>query len=329
MRLITSIVLCLFLVLQAGLAAAASDAWIVARATAPVAYTIDRETWIPLRKGLEVPNKAWISTGARGRLQLVRGTESIAFKPNTLASVVTRGADGTRKTEINQQVGEIVLEIEKRRKPHTTVHTPFLAAVVKGTQFTVRVGKANAAVAVDEGVVEVTGFKTSERSNLTAGQDAAVTEVGMTVGGGTKQPAITRAVFSLQSIKATFAFRDVPSVNATTNGVGAAQAIDEAISRKAEAAVNDQQARSGRGGNAGEKARSDAPSSKSPENGNGNSGGNSNRNSGGNGNGNSGGNGNGNSGGNGNGNSGGNGGGNSGGNGGGNSGGNGKGRSGG
>ncbi|MCZ8158953.1 MAG: FecR family protein [Rhizobiaceae bacterium] len=275
----------------------------MARATAQVAYTIDEETWIPLSKGMEIPNKAWISTGARGRLQLVRGTESIAFRPNTLASVVTRGANGNRKTEISQQVGEIVLEVEKRQKPHTTVQTPFLAAVVKGTQFTVRVGIANAAVAVDEGVVEVTGFKTSERSNLTAGQDAAVTEAGMTVGGGTMQPAITRAVFSLQSIKATFAFRDVPTVDASTSGAGAAQAIDEAISKKVEAADNNQQAKSGRGGDAGQEARSNAGSSKSGGNSNGNSGGKGNGNSGGSGSENAGGNGKGNSGGNGNGNS--------------------------
>lgn len=313
MRTIFSALICLFVACLSTAPAAANGEWTAARATDQVRYTLDNKTWLALRKGMVVPNKAWISTGARGRLQLVRGTESIAFQPNTLASVVTRGTDQNRKTEVNQQVGEIVLEIEKRQKPHTTVQTPFLAAVVKGTQFTVTVGEANAAVAVDQGVVEVTGFKTSERSNLTAGQNAAVTETGMTVEGSIQQPAVTRAVFSLQSIKASFAFRDAPALDTTSNGARAAQAIDEAISKKVEAAKKDQQVKSERDADAGKETSSSDGKGKSSEKGsagsggNGNSGGNDNGNSGGNGNGNSGGNGNGNSGGNGNGNSGGNG----------------------
>ena len=91
MRFIVSTVLCLFLTCLAGAASAAGEAWMAAKATAQVAYTVDKKTWIPLRKGMQVPNKAWISTGPRGRLQLVRGTESIAFQPNTLAAIITRG----------------------------------------------------------------------------------------------------------------------------------------------------------------------------------------------------------------------------------------------
>ncbi|THV12364.1 FecR family protein [Rhizobium rhizophilum] len=333
MRTIFSALICLFIACLSATPAAADGVWTVARATDQVRYTLDNETWLALRKGMVVPNKAWISTGARGRLQLMRGTESIAFHPNTLASVVTRGTDQNRKTEVNQQVGEIVLEIEKRQKPHTTVQTPFLAAVVKGTQFTVTVGEASASVAVDQGVVEVTGFKASERSNLTAGQTAAVTKTGMTVESSTQQPAVRRAVFSLQSIKASFAFRDAPAVDTTSNVARAAQAIDKAISKKVEAAKNGHQAKSERDADAGKETSSAAGkgNGNSGGKGNGNSGGNGNGNSGGNGNGNSGSNGSGNSGGNGNGNgnSGGNGNGNSGGNGNGNSGGNGKGRSGG
>lgn len=317
MRTIFSALICLFVACLSATAAAANEEWTATRATDQVRYTVDNKTWSPLRKGMVIPNKAWISTGARGRLQLVRGTESIAFQPNTLASVVTRGTDQNRKTEVNQQVGEIILEIEKRQKPHTTVQTPFLAAVVKGTQFTVTVGEANAAVTVDQGVVEVTGFKTSERSNLTAGQSAAVTETGMAVEGGTQEPAVTRALFSFQSIKASFALSDAPAMDTTSNSARAAQAIDEAISKKAEAAKNDQQAKNERDADSGKEGGSTAGKGKSSDKGsvgsggNGKSGGNENGNgkgnSGGNGNGSSGGNGNSNSGGNGNGNAGGNG----------------------
>lgn len=193
MRFILSSLLCLLLVTVPGALSAATQEWTAAKATAQVSYTIDKENWIPLRKGMTVPNKAWISTGPRGRLQLVRGTESIAFQPNTMAAIVTRGTDRNRKTEIVQQIGEISLEIEKRQQPHTTVQTPFLAAVVKGTRFTVEVGETEAAVAVDRGLVQVTSFRSGERSDLGAGQGARVDAAGMTVAGISAKPSITRA----------------------------------------------------------------------------------------------------------------------------------------
>ena len=87
------------------------------------------------------------------------------------------------ETEVVQQVGEINLEIEKRQRPHTTVQTPFLAAVVKGTRFTVKVGKTNAAVSVNRGLVQVTSFRSGERSDLGAGQRASVDLSGMSVAG--------------------------------------------------------------------------------------------------------------------------------------------------
>lgn len=270
MRTMISALFCLFIACFSAAAAAADEAWVAARATDQVSYTLDSKTWSPLRKGMVVPNKAWISTGSRGRLQLVRGTESIAFHPNTLASVVTRGSGQSRKTEVNQLVGQLVLEIEKRHEPHTSVQTPFLAAVVKGTQFTVEVGGTNAAVAVDRGVVEVTGFKSRERSNLRAGQKAAVTEAGMSVEGRAQQPAVTRFLFSLQSFKASLALRDAP-VDATAKGARAAQAIDAAISKSVKGAKARSGAKSERGAHSSKAKGAASDRGKSNEQSNGQS----------------------------------------------------------
>ena len=200
MRFILSTIMCLFVACLSGTVSAATEEWVAARATAQVAYTTDNQTWIPLQKGMTVPNKAWISTGPRGRLQLVRGTESIAFQPNTLASIITQGGEVNRKTEVVQQLGQISLEIEKRQQPHTTVQTPFLAAVVKGTRFTVDVSETSAAVAVDRGLVQVTDFLSGERSELGAGQGARVDGAGMTVAGVSKKPAITRVAPSTPKV---------------------------------------------------------------------------------------------------------------------------------
>lgn len=210
MRIIVSTILCLLMACMSGTVSATTETWVAARATSQVAYTTDKETWIPLRKGMEVPNKAWISTGPRGRLQLVRGTESIAFQPNTLAAVITRGSDINRKTEVVQQVGEISLEIEKRQQPHTTVQTPFLAAVVKGTKFTVEVTETDAAVAVDRGLVQVTSFGSGERSDLGAGQGARVDTSGMAVAGLSGKPDVTRVTPSKPAVPARSAKGDAP-----------------------------------------------------------------------------------------------------------------------
>ena len=283
MRVIVStIVYFVFACLSVSLASAADD-WVAARATTEVSYTTDKENWVRLRKGMAVPNKAWISTGPRGRLQLVRGAESIAFQPNTLASIITRGSTANRETEVVQQVGEISLEIEKRQKPHTTVQTPFLAAVVKGTRFTVQVGKRDAAVAVDRGLVQVTSFRSGERSELSAGQGARVDAKGMTVAGISQKPAITRVAPSSPQ---------VPAVGSVKSGTAKSDKASSTSNGKSKAE------------SAGKSSDKDNSSSNSNAGGNGkgNSGGNGNGNSGENGNSsgsNAGGNGNGNAGGNG------------------------------
>jgi len=173
----------LVVVFFSGPAQAASDDWVVVKTTSQVKVTVDQSTWSDVHVGDVVPNKAWLSTGPRGRLQLTRGVEAISLQPDTLASITTSGFFA-RKTEILQQVGSIDLEIERRSQPHTTVQTPFLAAVVKGTIFHVTVGRTKASVSVDRGLVEVTSFASGQRSNIGPRQKAAVDrKQGMTVSG--------------------------------------------------------------------------------------------------------------------------------------------------
>ncbi len=267
MRRIAAIFFSLVLIIVPGAASAAAEEWLAAKATAQVRYTVDKKTWLPLRNGMTVPNQAWISTGPRGRLQLVRGKESISFQPNTLAAIFTRGGDRNRKTEVVQQVGEISLEIEKRDQPHTTVQTPFLAAVVKGTRFTVEVSKTEASVGVDRGVVQVTSFRSGERSDLTAGQGARVDQSGMTVAGLSGSPEITRVAPSTAP---------VPAVGATTTSDDGAAATNTGASSQNTNKASDSRDRSsdgngngnGRGRDSGDDGDSDSSG------GNGNAGGN-------------------------------------------------------
>jgi hypothetical protein len=309
------------LILVTTAASAAAEDWRVVKTTDQARYSVDRTKWLDLSTGDVVPNRAWVSTGPRGRIQLARGVESITFQPSTLASITTDGFF-SRKTEILQQIGSLDLEIEKRSQPHTTVQTPYLAAVVKGTIFHVTVGMTKASVSVDRGLVQVTSFASGQQSKVGPRQSAVVDiKAGMTVRGQLSKPEIISVAPSAAK---------VPAVG-TTKIAGAVEASE--AKSKSTAAGKDKNSSASSDGNSANSKGSDSSSNGNGSSGsNGNSGGNGGGNSGGNGNGNSGksdtnsgGNGKGNSGGNGNGNSG-KGNNNSGGNGNGNSGGNGKGK---
>jgi hypothetical protein len=188
-RVLISAVVLTFLACSA---LAGEGTWRVGRVSGQVQYSVDKTTWKAAERGETIPDQAWISTGRRGRAQLVRGVESITLQPNTLAGLYAKGGLFTPKTEIVQQAGIIDQEIEKRSRPHTTVETPFLAAVVKGTAFRVTVTKRAANVSVNRGVVQVTSFKTGERTSLRHGQSASVDVArGMKVSGTVSKPTIT------------------------------------------------------------------------------------------------------------------------------------------
>jgi hypothetical protein len=134
-------------------------------------------------------------------VQLSRGVETITFQPNTVAAIFTRDTLIDRKTEVAQQTGTLDLEIEKRDHPHTTVQTPFLAAVVKGTIFEVTVTKKNAKVSVARGLVQVSSFASGQQANVGPKQSASVDAVaGMTVSGAMSTPSITAIAKSVSPI---------------------------------------------------------------------------------------------------------------------------------
>jgi hypothetical protein len=112
-----------------------------------------------------------IRTGRNGRVLLVRGEETILIAPNSVIGLLTEKKDGL-STTIQQQAGSILLEVEKRNVKHFEVETPYLAAVVKGTQFSVTVDGASTRVDVRRGQVEVADFKSGQIAQVMPGQAA-------------------------------------------------------------------------------------------------------------------------------------------------------------
>src|SRR5438876_6536059 len=112
-----------------------------------------------------------IRTGRNGRVLLVRNEETILIAPNSVVGLPAEKKEGL-STIIVQQAGSILLEVEKRNVKHFEVETPYLAAVVKGTQFRVTVNATSTSVDVIRGQVEVADFRTGQIAQVMPGQHA-------------------------------------------------------------------------------------------------------------------------------------------------------------
>ena len=178
-------------------------------ATAPAALAADGDDWIVGKSSGEVwltgtgvhqaslkqedllkPGDT-IRTGRTGRVLLKRGEETILISPNSVVGVPAQKKEGL-STTIVQQAGSILLEVEKRNVQHFEVETPYLAAVVKGTQFRVTIDAGKTSVDVIRGQVQVADFKTGQIAQVMAGQHAtafANGKNGLSLGGaGTFSP---------------------------------------------------------------------------------------------------------------------------------------------
>ncbi|MEP3047454.1 MAG: FecR family protein [Roseibium sp.] len=233
-----------------------------------------------------------LATRPGARALVARGSETISVGPNT-SFALSKHRSRNGKTTLLQRSGTIEVDVQKRQRPHFTVETPFLAAVVKGTQFKVSIRGKKASVSVSRGLVGVEDFASGDRVDLSAGQSATsapTSSPGLTVTGRTKP--VVRPGSKRPPAFETPATKNVPSINSQADG--------SAVSNSA-GNSNSGQGNNNAGGNGNSNAG--RGNNNAGGNGNGNSGGNGNSNSG-SGNNNAGGNGNGNSGGNGNSNSG-------------------------
>lgn len=118
-----------------------------------------------------------IRTGPSGRVLLVRGEETILVAPNSVIGLPSR-TEPSSTTTILQQAGSIAVKAQKRDFNHFEVQTPYLAAVVKGTEFTVAVDGTSAEVQVASGQVQVSDIKSGQIALLLPGQAARASVVG-------------------------------------------------------------------------------------------------------------------------------------------------------
>lgn len=185
------LVLALALAALLGLAATGSalaDDWLVTKLRGK-ALELVGGNWRPLERGDIVPDARVLRTLANARIELRRGGERLELGPDTQVQIHDR--DGRRYTVVQQYFGTVAVEAEARRIEHLAVQTPYLAAVVKGTRFEVRSGKASSEVRVLRGHVQVEDRITHARVVIAAGQQASVARDGaLTVDGRGAAPKI-------------------------------------------------------------------------------------------------------------------------------------------
>lgn len=134
-----------------------------------------------------------ITTGPNARAVLVRGEEYAVVAPNSRLQVADPAATGGL-TQFLEKIGNVVFSVKKMANPHFGVQTPYLAAVVKGTTFSVTVDDSGASVQVVEGAVEVATHDGGAREVLRPGSIASVGAGDL--GALTIQGATTRTIHS-------------------------------------------------------------------------------------------------------------------------------------
>jgi hypothetical protein len=161
--------------------AAAAAEWQVVRVTGLV--WIVAEGMEPLRAavGMNLPPNATVATTENARAMLRHDKDVLNVGPGTHIAPQARAVRGL--TTVLMRQGEVEADIEHRAKPHFAVQTPFLAAVVKGTRFTVSVFGSSAQVAVKDGRVQVRTSGRRGSVDVTGGQTARLAGGALRVSG--------------------------------------------------------------------------------------------------------------------------------------------------
>lgn len=136
-------------------------AWTLQQTSGQVHVAKSGFTPVSLTIGDQLAAGDWIETGSNGRAVLTRGEESIVVAPNSRIGLPAEPPSGL-ETQILQNLGTILLNVKKKARQHFEVRTPYLAAVVKGTSFTVSVQRDRGVVHVVDGLVEVTAVASNE-----------------------------------------------------------------------------------------------------------------------------------------------------------------------
>jgi hypothetical protein len=178
------------LVVFAPASLATADDWVVDRLRGEV-LVHTAGAWQPLRRGDIVSDDRRIRSSQDGHVTFKRGAEAIELSGATEIRIFDK--QGERMTTVMQAYGSVTVEAERLQIQHFSIQTPFLAAIVKGTRFTVLSDTAQSSVAVSRGLVQVQDYVHGVATDIAPGQNAVVgSDIRLEVTGrGAHAPLVT------------------------------------------------------------------------------------------------------------------------------------------
>jgi hypothetical protein len=129
-------------------------------------------SWVALDEDRALNAGESIWTGRNGRILLMNNQGSVLLAPRSLVKVPAQALPRNFSV-LFQTHGTVSAQVDKRRTRHFSVQTPYLAAVVKGTEFDVEIKRKQTRVAVREGLVGVVDIDTGETVDVPAGSEVS------------------------------------------------------------------------------------------------------------------------------------------------------------
>jgi len=120
---------------------------------------------------LELP--ATVRTGRDGAIDLRQGPTTVSVGPDTQLEFPSLEVPGGPVERIQQPRGNVFYDVGKRGSRKLRIETPFLVAVVKGTQFNVAARDDASTIALFEGQLEIRSTDGSDVVDLAAGEIAS------------------------------------------------------------------------------------------------------------------------------------------------------------
>jgi hypothetical protein len=214
----------------AGMARADETPWQVTEAT-DAQVLVPGGSWQPLTADYQLTPGTEVKVGGAGRVALRHGGDVVTLSPNSRMQIPMPAANAP---SILQKLGTLLYRIEKRsptlhqnvstgggQRRTFNVDTPYLAAVIKGTVFSINVSGQGAALHVTEGLVEAFSQATGERGLVAPGQTARVSSLpgaGLTISHGGK---VTKPTGATGGSKKTDSSGLSAGSQRQANGIGA------------------------------------------------------------------------------------------------------------
>lgn len=140
--------------------------------------------WQSPAVGMILQLPATVSTGADGSIRLRQNATVISIAANTAIELIE--SPGGPLQRVVQSQGSAFYDIAPRESSRLRVETPYLVAVIKGTEFNVTVAAETSTVSLFEGRLQIEAPDTGDVVDLQAGQiarrhrdDRAITVVRM------------------------------------------------------------------------------------------------------------------------------------------------------